>query len=271
MKVFIYVNKEKDINGINSSELKSLLTQYNIEYLQLTDEDLKCDLSADAIFTLGGDGTILWVVEFANRNSIPIIGINIGKVGFLTEFDKNDMENAVKLLKTNQLKKDSRLTLEVSVNNIKTIALNDAFVQRIYSEDIGCMTTDIAVSIDNKQVEEFKGDGIVVSSPTGSTAYSLSVGGSILSPDVNALLVTPIAPHTLGIRSIVFSSESVCQFELTGKASGGLFVDGRSVCTLNKGDKVFVKKADYQTTFLRKYDFDFYKRFSLKLKDRVKG
>ena len=125
------------------------------------------------------------------------------------------------------------------------------------------------VLVDGHFLASYVGDGVVISTPTGSTAYSLSVGGSILSPDVNALLVTPIAAHTLGIRSIVFSAESVCQFELTGKASGGLFVDGRSVCTLNKGDKVFVKKSEYNTIFLRKIDFNFYKRFSLKLKDRV--
>ena len=271
MKVFIYDNKEKDCGGKYLAELISLLDNAAIEYEQIFDSDLKSTKSADAIFTLGGDGTILWIVEFANNNNIPIVGINVGKVGFLTEFERLEMADAVKLFKDNKLKTEERLTLEVSVNGITTCALNDAYIQRVYSESVGCMTADISVKIDGIKASHFKGDGVVVSSPTGSTAYSLSVGGAILSPEVEALSVTPIAAHALGLRSIVFSAQSICSLELTGRASGMLFVDGRLVTNVCTNDVVSVKAANHSTKFLRKEDYNFYKKLSLKLKDGFQG
>lgn len=271
MKVFIYDNKEKDINGQYLNELKSILCDFNIEYEQLFDEDLNSQKHADALFTLGGDGTLLWVVEFANRNNIPLIGINIGKVGFLTEFERVNMYDAVNLFKSGKLIKENRLTLEINFNNKTVYALNDAFIQRVYMQQVGCMTAEVSIIIDGKQAEKFKGDGVVVSSPTGSTAYSLSVGGAILSPDVEALSVTPIAAHAFGHRSIVFSANSLCEIELIGKAHGTLCVDGRLIGEVKKGDIVRIKKAKVSTTFLRKNDFNFYKKLSLKLKDGLEG
>ncbi len=271
MKVFIYDNKEKDCGGKYLSELKSLLDGASIEYEQIFDHDLKLKKSADAIFTLGGDGTILWIVEFANENNIPIIGINVGKVGFLTEFERLEMAEAVDLFKNNQLNLEERLTLEVTVGDCKTCALNDAYIQRVYSESVGCMTAEISVKIDGITASNFKGDGVIVSSPTGSTAYNLSVGGSILSPEIKALSVSPIAAHTLGLRSIVFSDKSICTLEFTGKANGMLFVDGRLVCNVGLNDVVEVKGASVSTKFLRRNDYNFYKKLSLKLKNGFQG
>ena len=271
MKVLIYDNKEKDCNGQYLLELTKLFELRNVDCKQLFDEELSEKMDADAIFTLGGDGTILWIVEFANRNHIPIVGINVGKIGFLTEFERLEMQEAVDLFVNGQLICEERLTLKTTVNGVTTYSLNDSFIQREYSETVGCMTADILVKLDGKQVTEFKGDGVIVSSPTGSTAYSLSVGGSILAPDVEALCVTPIAAHTLGLRSIVFSANSTCELELVGKASGALFVDGRLVCGVSKGDVVSVKKAQTPTIFLRKKDYNFYKKLSIKLKDGFQG
>ena len=271
MKVFIYDNKEKDCGGQYLKELKYLLNKSDIEYEQLTDDQLELDKTADALFTLGGDGTILWLVEFANRNSIPIIGINVGKVGFLTEFERLEMESAVKLFKAGELEKDERLTLEISIDGKSTLALNDAYIQRNYSEEIGCMTIDVKVSVDEKSVENFKGDGVVVSSPTGSTAYSLAVGGSILTPNVQALCVTPIAAHALGLRPLVISANSKCELLVVGKTHGTLFADGRRICEVCAGDNVLVKKSKHVTTFLRKKGYNFYKILSLKIKDGFQG
>ena len=269
MKVLIYDNKEKDKDKIYFNQLISLLNNNKIEYKQLEDCDLCGKEDADAIFTLGGDGTILWLVEFANRNSIPIIGINAGKLGFLSEFETAEMEEAVSLFKDGLLKKDERLTLQVSINGETFHALNDAYIQRLYSKEIGCMTADIAVSIGGSRVERFKGDGVVVSTPTGSTAYSLSAGGPVISPDIDALSVTPIAAHALGHRTIVFSSDKKCCLELVGKAHGGLFVDGRLIAEIKKGDLVFIDSAKNKTIFLRRKEFNFFKRLSVKLKDSL--
>ena len=112
-----------------------------------------------------------------------------------------------------------------------------------------------------------RGDGVVVCSPTGSTAYSLSAGGPILSPEVSAFSVTPIAAHGLGNRPIVCSSNAECKLELMGKTTASLFIDGKSLFDIKQGDDVTIGCATNKTKFLRKDNYDFYKRLSVKLKD----
>ena len=267
MKVFIYDNKEKDNQGQFLIQLKSLLDKSKIKYEQIFDKDLSSTKKADAIFTLGGDGTILGIAEFATKNDIPIIGINIGKIGFLTEFERLEMENAVNLLKNKKLVKDKRLNIEVNFNGNTYYALNDVYLQRIYTENIGAMTAEISVKLNQNLVENIKGDGVIVSTPTGSTAYSLSVGGAILSPDVDVFSVSPIAAHSLSLRPIIFNSKITCELELLGKAEANFCVDGKMVSKIGKGEVITISKATKYTTFLRKDDFNFYKKLSLKLKD----
>lgn len=269
MKVLIYDNKGKDVNGVCLKKLTNLLCDANIEYALLEDCDLNKNAVADAIFTIGGDGTILWLTEFSNRNEIPIIGINAGKLGFLSEFEIEDMNEAVNLFKEKLLGIDERLTLKVTVNGKSYHALNDAYVQRLYSKDIGCLTAELSVEIDGTEASKLTGDGVVVCTPTGSTAYSLSAGGPILSPKINALSITPIAAHGLSHRPIVFSADSICKLSLTGKALGTLFVDGKYITEIKKGDVISIERANKYTKFLRKNDFDFYKRLSVKLKDNL--
>jgi NAD+ kinase len=129
------------------------------------------------------------------------------------------------------------------------------------------MTTDILVHIDGILAEKFKGDGAIICTATGSTAYSLSAGGPILAPMVNAFSISPIAAHALNKRPIVCSSDSIFEFEIIGKTHCGLFVDGRHIAELKNGDKVVVEKAEKQTVFLRRTSFNFYKRLTEKLKD----
>ena len=267
MRVFVYDNKEKDAGGVYLQKLCGLLNGKNIEYRILNDDDLLKDDVADAIFSIGGDGTILWLVEFANRNEIPIVGINVGKLGFLSEFERGEMEEAVELIANGKLKRDERITLKVEFGGKVYYSLNDAYIQRVYHKEVGCMTADILVDIDTVTAEKFKGDGAVISTPTGSTAYSLSAGGPILAPSVNAFSVTAIAAHALNQRPIVCSADSVCTFKILGKCYCVLFVDGRYITEVKNGDEIKVKKAEKKTVFLRKADFNFYKRLTEKLKD----
>ena len=271
MKVFIYDNKEKDSLGLLLKKLVEILNAQNIKYQVLEDEDLVGEKHADAIFSLGGDGTILFLTEFANKNGIPIIGINAGKLGFLTEFERYDMEKAVRLLKDDQLKRDERITLTVEFNGKKFYALNDVFVQRTYSKEVGCMIADTSVYLDGSIMDEFKGDGIIVGTSTGSTAYSLSAGGPILTPQLEAFVITPIAAHSITQRSVVYNSDSTCVVKLSGRTHAGLFVDGNYVGEMVSGDKISIVKADSKTTFLRKKDFDFFNRLSEKMKNNTRG
>ncbi len=265
MRVLIYDNKGKDVGGLWLAKLKDLLEKDNIEYRVIEDEDLSSSESADALFVLGGDGTILFMTEFASKNSIPLIGINAGKLGFLTEYECYEMQQAVDSLKAGTLCRDERATMKVTYKDKIYYALNDVFLQRIYNDETGSMIVDINVDLDGVRASKFKGDGIIVSTPTGSTAYSLSAGGPILAPRMNAFVVTPIAAHCMNHKPIVFSSRSKCDVSIDGRSMAGLFIDGNYIDKMHPGDSFTINKNIYPITFLRKEDFNFYKRLARKL------
>ncbi|MBO4251491.1 MAG: NAD(+)/NADH kinase [Clostridia bacterium] len=220
-----------------------------------------------ALIVLGGDGTILHRTEYANKAQIPIVGINCGKLGFLSEFETNETENAIKLLKNNDLVIDDRLTLEISFNCKTYYALNDVSVSRAY-EDAKRIIVDLCVQIGEEKLPEVLGDGLIIATPTGSTAYSLSAGGAILEPHIDAFCITPIAAHSLISRAVVCSGSNVCTVTNNGGAKAGVFIDGKLVGYLGDGDTISVKKAENKTLFLRKHDFDFFARLNSKMQSR---
>jgi len=268
MRILIYNNKGKDIGGVWLKQFVNLLIEEKIDYRVLNDENLSEQESADAIFVHGGDGTILFLTEFASRNGIPIIGINAGKLGFLTEFENDEAKTALKLLKENKLIIDERATMHISYKNKSYFALNDVFLQRIYQGTTG-MLVEVAVNIDDNKVASFKGDGLVISTPTGSTAYSLSAGGPVLSPMMNAFVMTPLAAHSLNTKPIVFSARSECTVMVDGKTTTGLFIDGTFIDTLVHGDYIKINKNVNKVIFLRKKSFNFYNRLNKKLNNSL--
>ncbi|MBR5192170.1 MAG: NAD(+)/NADH kinase [Clostridia bacterium] len=258
MKVLLYINSLKDFGNNIYQDVKNLLTKYEIDWEKIEYSSLKGKKSADAILVFGGDGTILNLVNFASKNNIPILGINAGKLGFLTEFEIFELEEAIGELKNKKLQKDSRLLLSVKHNNKKYIALNEVCVQRTYNESLDACISNVSVSIDNNLIENIKGDGVLVSTPTGSTAYSLSAGGPILAPGINSFVATPLYAHSFNNRPIVFSSSSTCKITLlSGNCS--LVVDGKFAISLKVNDNVYVCKNKLKVTFLRKKSFNFYK------------
>ena len=265
MQVLVYYNKEKDSGGKCKDQLVNILVENNISYSILDDDMIRDQMKADALFVIGGDGTILYLAEFANKNSIPIIGINAGKLGFLCEFEKNEIKLAVEGFKNNTLVKDSRTMLSINCNDNTYYALNEVYIQRVYDTDIGNTVAEIQVEIDNSFVSKYIGDGTMISSPTGSTAYAFSLGAPILSPTSNTFTMTPIAAHTFNQRPIVYSDDSTCSIQIFGKAQVGVFVDGRLVDTLIQNDKLLVSKVDTDILFLRKKDYNFFKRMCKKL------
>jgi NAD+ kinase len=265
MKVLIYVNKEKDINNVWYNKLTEILAREDIAYVKLSDNDLNNDYSADALFSLGGDGTILFLTEFASRLQIPLIGINIGKLGFLSSFERDDIEEAVIALKNGSLTLDKRAVIKVCLKDNVYYALNDVFLHHVYTELVGNLINDINIKIDDKNISLIKGDGVIVSTPTGSTAYSLSAGGPILLPEVDAFVLTPIAAHALNQRPIVYDSTKKCEIGIVGPARAGVFVDGKSVGILSKGDYISVTRGENSVCFLRKNEYNFHKILSKKL------
>jgi len=265
MNVFIYRNKSKDENDAVTKSLILALERYSVDYKIISAEDLAGEGCADAIFVLGGDGTLLLLNEFANKNGIPLIGINIGKLGFLSEFESYEIETAVKHFVDGELKCDQRIALEVNVLGKTFTAINDVYVQRLFSESLDSILPSVLVKADGNKLISSKGDGMVISTPTGSTAYSLSAGGAILTPGVNAFIITPISAHSLSQRPVVYSSDGIFEICISGEVGVGVFVDGKCVAKLSNGEKFTIKKAQKQTIFLRKKDFNFFKRLHMKL------
>ena len=267
MKVLIYVNSEKDVDGVSLKTLITNLEKHGIEYVTVGVDDTIANNDYSAMFVIGGDGTILRRTEYVNNNDIPIIGINGGKLGYLTEFERSEIESAVVLFVENKLKRDCRATLSVNYNGKEYLALNDAVIHRIYTENKG-MITSVSFYIDGNKIDTVYGDGIIVATPTGSTAYSLSAGGTILAPGINAFSVTPISAHSLSQRPVIYSSNSECVLKLENNYSGALYVDGKFIAELKVGDTVTINKAKKDTVFLRKEKSNFYKKLSEKISSR---
>ncbi len=270
IKTLIYFNRNKDPELQCLDELRKTLKGYGVIYdiKELDEKIIKTDY--DAIFVVGGDGTLLRRTEFANRNGIPLIGINAGKLGFLTEFERSEIKDAVKLFIENQLVKDERTTLVAEFKGRKYYALNDVVVQRVYMDSRG-MTVTVNVSVDSNQIDTICGDGVIVATPTGSTAYSLSAGGAILAPGINAFVITPLSAHSFNQRPVVYSSASECEIVFAGGLSGGILIDGLLVSFIELGDTVKIYAADKPTVFLRRKSFNFFKRLAQKFKDRKGG
>lgn len=258
MKVLVYANKEKDKNQEWVTSLFNILEQKAITYKEITLSNLNDNEQADAIFVLGGDGTILGLTEFSINNNIPIIGVNAGKLGFLTEFEMYETSNAVDMLLNGVLVEDNRSTMKINLNGKTCVALNDVVVQRVFSEEKNTVV-GVEVSIDNSPVEKVLGDGVIVCTPTGSTAYSLSSGGAILAPGINAFSVTPISAHSLVHRPIIFSASQPCSVELKLGEKAIVFYDGKFLGYIKHGDILQVTKNDVEMRFLRKQDSNFFK------------
>ena len=224
--------------------------------------------SADAVICFGGDGTILHMAKIATRNRIPILGVNIGTMGFIAELESSEMEE-LKRLATGDYTTDARLMLDVTVKReeeivYKDIALNDAVitkgaVARIVHLDVQC---------DGVRCMDFGGDGVIVSTPTGSTGYSLSAGGPIVEPDARNLILTPICAHDVVSRCTVTSDKRVITIQLSENARRNAFlsVDGGRAVKINAGDVVTVTCSKLETKLLRLKNRSFYDVINSKFK-----
>ena len=273
MKIGIYVNKSKDVGSIWSNKLKTILEKQNIEYSFIEDGNFSLlnpvpqnikEENFDVIIVLGGDGTILGISSFAAKNNIKIVGINAGKLGFLTEFETFEMEACVEQIINNKLKVDKRILIEAEVNGKTYTALNDCVFHRIFDESHGDHVCDISVFINGGIVDKIVGDGVIISTPTGSTAYSLSAGGPILQPGIDSFCITPLSAHSLHNKPMVYNANFETKV-LINEGNSALVLDGRFVTKLNKNDEVTIKKSCYSVDFLRKKDSNFYDRLILKL------
>lgn len=216
--------------------------------------------NTDFVICFGGDGTILHMAKTATRNNVPILGVNIGTMGFMAELESGEL-NQLRRLATGDYTIDSRMMLDVTVQRDRSIifhemCLNDAVV----TKGAVARIVHLEVSCDGVQAMECGGDGIIVATPTGSTGYNLSAGGPIVEPDTQSILITPICAHDLLSRCIVASPDRVITVELTKNARRNAFlsVDGGKAVKLCMGDITTVRRSSKQTKLIRLNGRSFY-------------
>ncbi|MCI5976873.1 MAG: NAD(+)/NADH kinase [Candidatus Faecousia sp.] len=224
--------------------------------------------NADMVICFGGDGTILHMAKAATRHNLPILGVNIGTMGFMAELESTELEQLSRLSKGDYTL-DKRMMLDVSVLQgdkvlFHDLCLNDAVV----TKGAIARVVHLSVKCDEVQAMEFGGDGVIVATPTGSTAYSLSAGGPIVEPEANNILVTPICAHDVASRCMVASEKRVITVELTRNArrNAYLSVDGGRALRLNLGDKTIIRKADLTTKLIRLQERSFYDLVNMKFR-----
>ena len=209
--------------------------------------------TADVVICFGGDGTILHMAKSATRYGVPILGVNIGTMGFMAELESNELQELKKLV-TGEFTIDSRMMLDVTVQRDRDVifhelCLNDAVITKGSVARI----VHLGVECDGVQAMECGGDGLIVSTPTGSTGYSLSAGGPIVEPDARNILITPICAHDMASRCIVVSMNRVVSVCLTKNARRNAFlsVDGGKALKLTVGDVTRIRKSDRETKLIR--------------------
>jgi len=250
---------EKDVETLLDSDLASHLKKY---------QNISCDLvdmDVDMVVAIGGDGTVLRTQGLINQKKIPLVGINMGAVGFLTEIDPEDAFSALEQVLDGKYFVEKRTQLQVWHNNQLHSALNEVVVMTQKPAKM----LHIEISVDDEVVEELRADGLIVATPSGSTAYSMSAGGPIVDPRVDAFIIVPICPFKLGARPFVVPNESVIKVKFLRKGKKAVAViDGQVVEEINYMDEIIFKKAESYAYFLR-LTKNFYRRVREKLQGDV--
>lgn len=245
---------------------KSFEMPKNIKFYELHREIKK----ADVLICFGGDGTILHSSKVATKHHVPILGVNVGTMGFMAELEGSELALLSKLAKGDYTI-EKRMMLHVTVENegrvlFDEVALNDAAITK------GAIARVIQVSVecDGVEASTFSGDGVLISTPTGSTAYSMSAGGPIVEPSAQNIIITPICAHAFHAKGIVTAPWRTISIRLgkLGRKSAFLSVDGGRAFRLNVGDVVTVRKAEQETCLIRLKQTSFYEIFNNKFYPR---
>lgn len=248
------------------SEYRELFKGIQITYIDNIEEMFE---SADIAITVGGDGTIIHAAKYSARQNTPLIGVNVGRLGFAAEVEPDETESLLRILK-GDYQNESRILLDVEViKNGKSrhyLAVNDAIIARGQLSKI----VDLKLSLDGEEIANYRADGLLFATPTGSTAYSLSAGGPIIAPQMDCLMMTPVCPHSLFSRSVLFSGESELSItvKIPSECCCVLTIDGEKNVDILAEDKVIIRKSELKLKLISLYKRNFYKRLNEKLKER---
>lgn len=281
-KVILTPNPYRDKNFQTVREALKVLTDAGIEAkLCLPFEvdrtyDLPKDLrfsrldrelpTASMVICFGGDGTILHMAKTATRHNIPILGVNIGTMGFMAELESSELSQ-LKRIASGDYTVDERMMLDVTVQRERDIIFHDICLNDVViTKGAVARIVHLAVKCDGVQAMECGGDGIIVATPTGSTAYSLSAGGPIVEPEAHSIIVTPICAHDVASRCMVASDKRVITVGLTHNARRNAFlsVDGGKALRMNMGDVATIRKSHLTTKLVRLKDRSFYDVVNMK-------
>ena len=219
----------------------------------------------DLLLCLGGDGTMLHLSKLAARNGVPMLGINLGKVGFITGLELEELDRLDDVLSGDYII-ENRMMLDVEVlrgdhSVYRGFGLNEALVTRMNPAH----AIHLTAYGDNQKISDYSGDGIIIATPTGSTAYSMAAGGPIVEPTAENLILTPVCAHSLTAKAYVLAGDRRTSVKVIRSEDGILLVDGEESFTLQVGDLVYVKKSDYVTKLVKVRSPSFYEIVKNKL------
>lgn len=255
MIIGVFSNPIKDVDGKVESEVFRAAEQNGLLY-----EKYVSGKQYSFIISVGGDGTILRIAKDSAKYGIPILGVNLGTVGFLTEIEPAEIDSAIKKLISRDYVLERRALIDAQADGEHFYALNDVVVR-----STGGRMIAMEVRVNNNIIDRFTCDGYIACTPTGSTAYSLSAGGSVIGPNTPVIALTPINPHTLRTRPIVVGSFENITLKNNGLQSASLYVDGDYISDLDGGKEVAVTGWDMSATFVRFGNKSFYSRLLDKL------
>ncbi|NLL56832.1 MAG: NAD(+)/NADH kinase [Clostridiales bacterium] len=272
MKFGIYSNLTRDYQGKSCIALANILKEknlpfffsqdlskigYNADFLPNDELAKECDV----IVIFGGDGTVLHYAKICARYNTPIFAINIGRVGFLTETENTDLENSIERIIKGDYKIEKRSLINVCVDNKCYDALNECVISR----DSKFALIDFEYKINDFAAEKLRSDALIIATPTGSTAYSLSCGGAIVSPEVECILITPVNAYTLNSRPLIVSDNSQIEVKIKGQCNAYLNIDGEDGFKINHKDSVIITKSKLVANFIKFDEGSFYKKLRKKV------
>lgn len=248
------------------SECKPFFRGIQISYFDSIEELIA---SCDIAITVGGDGTIIHAAKYSAKSDKPLIGVNVGRLGFAADVEPEEISKLVHLIDGNY-SIEERILFDVEVikgdNSKHYLAVNDAIIARGQLSRI----VDLQLSLNNEAIAKYRADGLLFSTPTGSTAYALSAGGPIVAPQMDCILMTPVCPHSLFSRSVLFSGDSTLTVEvkIPHDCCCVLTIDGEKNVDILANDKVIIRKSELSLKLISLNKRNFYKRLNEKLKER---
>ncbi|MEO0206356.1 MAG: NAD(+)/NADH kinase [candidate division WOR-3 bacterium] len=251
-KAVLVINRNKPQSKKNLKAAEKLLKR----------KGFKISTRPEFVIALGGDGTLLSAVSNFATKGLPILGVNLGGLGFLTDVKFSQFQKILEDIKKNRFRIEKRMLVSARLKSKTFYALNDITV----CTNVPGRVVEFSAKVNGEYICRFVADGIIVATPTGSTAYSLATGGPILLPCSEAIILTPISPHSLSVRPVVLPPDSVIEIQVGKKGSAILVADGQRSKILEPDENILFRKASFHVKLIKPLNATFFKTLKEKLK-----